>query len=277
MASHDPIERPAEPSFSAFRASGAQQRMYFLQQLEEGRPTYHMPVFYGLEGPVDEAALRTCAQGLVDRHEALRTRFVLRDGELWQHIDTEAALVWSSAAARGPQDVEEWMAAEHHRPFDLESGPLFRAALLHTPEGAVLALAMHHIVADGWSVGILARELLTAYARHGDGPGTPGRPLPPGPRRPRRPRRSCGPRTTSTPTSPTGRRNGCEEPPPGASSATGRSSWAASCPTRPCPATAGPPPARPAARRRCTPSRYRPRRSPGWSACAVTPAAPPTR
>ncbi|WP_158711725.1 amino acid adenylation domain-containing protein [Streptomyces virginiae] len=180
MASHDPIERPAEPSFSAFRASGAQQRMYFLQQLEEGRPTYHMPVFYGLEGPVDEAALRTCAQGLVDRHEALRTRFVLRDGELWQHIDTVSALVWSSAAARGPQDVEEWMAAEHHRPFDLESGPLFRAALLHTPEGAVLALAMHHIVADGWSVGILARELLTAYARHGDGPGTPGRPLPAG-------------------------------------------------------------------------------------------------
>ncbi|MYT24130.1 hypothetical protein GTW69_28245, partial [Streptomyces sp. SID7760] len=170
MASHDPIERPAGPSFSAFRASGAQQRMYFLQQLEEGRPTYHMPVFYGLEGPVDETALRACAQGLVDRHEALRTRFVLRDGELWQHIDTEAALVWSSAVAHGAGDVEEWMAAEHHRPFDLESGPLFRAALLHTPEGAVLALAMHHIVADGWSVGILVRELLTAYAHYGDGP-----------------------------------------------------------------------------------------------------------
>ncbi|MFD5414486.1 amino acid adenylation domain-containing protein [Streptomyces nojiriensis] len=174
MASHDPTERPAEPSFSAFRASGAQQRMYFLQQLEEGRPTYHMPVFYGLEGPVDEAALRACAQGLVDRHEALRTRFVLRDGELWQHIDTEAVLAWSSAAARGPRDAEEWMAAEHHRPFDLEAGPLFRAALLHTPEGAVLALAMHHIVADGWSVGILARELLAAYARYGDGPGPGG-------------------------------------------------------------------------------------------------------
>lgn len=144
--------------------------MYFLQQVEEGRPTYHMPVFYGLEGPVDEAALRTCAQGLLDRHEALRTRFVLRDGELWQHIDTEAVLAWSAAAAHGPRDVEEWMAAEHHRPFDLESGPLFRVALLHTPEGAVLALALHHIVADGWSVGILARELLGAYARYAGAP-----------------------------------------------------------------------------------------------------------
>ncbi|MGZ9934627.1 amino acid adenylation domain-containing protein [Streptomyces sp. NC-S4] len=174
MASHDPTERPAEPSFSAFRASGAQQRMYFLQQLEEGRPTYHMPVFYGLEGPVDETALRACAQGLIDRHEALRTRFVLRDGELWQHIDTGAPLSWSSAAARAPQDIEEWMSAEHHRPFDLEAGPLFRAALLHTPEGAVLALAMHHIVADGWSVGILARELLAEYARYGDGPDPDG-------------------------------------------------------------------------------------------------------
>ncbi|MFF2790683.1 amino acid adenylation domain-containing protein [Streptomyces sp. NPDC058049] len=187
MASHDPIERPAEPSFSAFRASGAQQRMYFLQQMEEGRPTYHMPVFYGLEGPVDEAALRLCARGLIDRHEALRTRFVLRDGELWQHIDTEAALAWSSAAARGAQDVEEWMAAEHHRPFDLESGPLFRAALLHTPEGAVLALAMHHIVADGWSVGILARELLAAYARCGQVPDGPDGPQPAAPAAPEAP------------------------------------------------------------------------------------------
>ncbi|WP_159396289.1 amino acid adenylation domain-containing protein [Streptomyces sp. Sge12] len=170
MASHVPIERPAEPSFSAFRASAAQQRMYFLQQMEEGRPTYHMPVFYGLEGPVDETALRSCAQELIDRHEALRTRFVLRDGELWQHIDTRAALAWSSATAAGDRDVEEWTAAEHHRPFDLEAGPLFRAALLHTPDGAVLALAMHHIVADGWSVGILARELLSAYARCAGGP-----------------------------------------------------------------------------------------------------------
>ncbi|MCX4775408.1 amino acid adenylation domain-containing protein [Streptomyces sp. NBC_01264] len=170
MASHVPIERPVEPSFSAFRASAAQQRMYFLQQMEEGRPTYHMPVFYGLEGPVDETALRDCAQELIDRHEALRTRFVLRDGELWQHIDTGAVLAWSSATAAGDRGVEEWMAAEHHRPFDLEAGPLFRAALLHTPDGAVLALAMHHIVADGWSVGILARELLAAYARRADGP-----------------------------------------------------------------------------------------------------------
>ncbi|MFJ9338728.1 amino acid adenylation domain-containing protein [Streptomyces sp. NPDC101733] len=171
MASHDPIERPAEPSYSAFRASGAQQRMYFLQQMEEGRPTYHMPVFHSLEGPVDETALRACAQGLLDRHEALRTRFVLRDGELWQHIDTEAALAWSSGTARGQRDVEEWTAAEHHRTFDLESGPLFRVALLHTAEGAVLALAMHHIVADGWSVGILLRELLASYARYTDAPG----------------------------------------------------------------------------------------------------------
>ncbi|MFD5142630.1 amino acid adenylation domain-containing protein [Streptomyces sp. NPDC058401] len=170
MASHVPIECPAEPSFSAFRASAAQQRMYFLQQMEEGRPTYHMPVFYGLEGPVDETALRSCAQELIDRHEALRTRFVLRDGELWQHIDTGAELAWSTATAAGDRGVEEWTAAEHHRPFDLEAGPLFRAALLHTPDGAVLALGLHHIVADGWSVGILARELLAAYARCADGP-----------------------------------------------------------------------------------------------------------
>lgn len=244
--------------------------MYFLQQVEEGRPTYHMPVFYGLEGPVDEAALRTCAQGLLDRHEALRTRFVLRDGELWQHIDTEAVLAWSAAAAHGPRDVEEWMAAEHHRPFDLESGPLFRVAVLHTPEGAVLALALHHIVADGWSVGILARELLGAYARYGGAPDAADRPQPAAADALEAPEYQYADFSDWQEEWP-------REPPPSVSSPTGRSSWAANCPTRPCPGTAGPVPERTAARRRCTPSRCPPRCSPGWSACAVTPTAPPTR
>lgn len=244
--------------------------MYFLQQMEEGRPTYHMPVFYGLEGPVDEAALRLCAQGLIDRHEALRTRFVLRDGELWQHIDTEAALAWSSAAARGAQDVEEWMAAEHHRPFDLESGPLFRAALLHTPEGAVLALAMHHIVADGWSVGILARELLAAYARCGQVPDGPDGPQPAAPEAPEAPEYQYADFSDWQ-----------EEWLRGAAAQRQLAYWekqlGGELPDAPCPGTAGPVPVRPAARPDCTPSRCPPRCSPGWSACAVTPAAPPTR
>ncbi|MFJ6664809.1 amino acid adenylation domain-containing protein [Streptomyces sp. NPDC091383] len=162
MATHVTAEAVTEPSISVFRASRAQQRMYFLQEMEEGRPTYHMPVFCALDGAVDAEVLRACAQGLLDRHEALRTRFVLDEGELTQHIDASALLDWSVTEEDG--DAERWMEAQHHRPFDLAAGPLFRAALLRREKDAVLALGMHHIAGDGWSAGLLLREILTDYA-----------------------------------------------------------------------------------------------------------------
>ncbi|OIK26863.1 non-ribosomal peptide synthetase [Streptomyces malaysiense] len=174
MATHVTAEAFTEPSVSVFRASRAQQRMYFLQEMEEGRPTYHMPVFCALDGPVDAEVLRSCAQGLLDRHEALRTRFVLEDGELTQHIDASARLDWSVAREHGDVDAGRWMDAQHRRPFDLAAGPLFRAALLRRPEGAVLALAMHHIVGDGWSAGLLLKEILTDYAARTGAANAPG-------------------------------------------------------------------------------------------------------
>ncbi|MFJ5646262.1 amino acid adenylation domain-containing protein [Streptomyces sp. NPDC093223] len=155
----------AKRTFRAFPASAVQQRMYVLEQEEEGGSAYHIPVFCALEGPVDEAVIRSCAQELLDRHEALRTRFVIQDGTLWQHIDFAVELAWSCATATGTAQIDSWMSGEHHRRFDVESGPLFRAALLHTDGGAVLSLVMHRIVADGWSGDILVRELLTSYAR----------------------------------------------------------------------------------------------------------------
>ncbi|MFV8133049.1 amino acid adenylation domain-containing protein [Streptomyces syringium] len=166
-----------DPGADAFPASRAQQRMYFLQELEEGRPTYHMPVFYALDGPVDAEVLARCARRLTDRHEALRTRFALRDGELLQVVDERARWEWRTATATDADDVTRWLEAEHHRPFDLHHGPLFRAGLLHTPQGgAVLVLSMHHIIADGWSVGVLMRELLTDYAAHTGDPAAAAAP-----------------------------------------------------------------------------------------------------
>ncbi|WP_274506055.1 amino acid adenylation domain-containing protein [Streptomyces murinus] len=173
LATHVTAEAFTEPSVSVFRASRAQQRMYFLQEMEEGRPTYHMPVFCALDGAVDAEVLRACAQGLLDRHEALRTRFVLDEGELTQHIDASARLDWSVAEAHGDGDTERWMDAQHHRPFDLAAGPLFRAALLRREKGAVLALGMHHIVGDGWSAGLLLKEILTDYAARTGALNTP--------------------------------------------------------------------------------------------------------
>ncbi|MFE8938111.1 amino acid adenylation domain-containing protein [Streptomyces sp. NPDC007872] len=169
----------AEPSVAVFRASRAQQRMYFLQEMEGNRPTYHMPVFcaFDADADVDPDLLRACVHRLVDRHEALRTRFVLADGELTQCVDASARLDWAVETAGGDGDgaVRHWMETQYRRPFDLAAGPLFRAALLRRPEGAVLALGMHHIVGDGWSAGILLREILEDYAAETDGRGIPVR------------------------------------------------------------------------------------------------------
>ncbi|RSS95307.1 non-ribosomal peptide synthetase [Streptomyces sp. WAC05292] len=159
-----------------FRASRAQHRMYFLQQLAGDAPTYHMPLFHRLRGAVDGGALREAARVLVERHEALRTRFAVQDGELLQLVAREAAFEWAetdvaAAAARfgrAPQDtdgvVREWVRAEEARPFDLARGPLFRVALLRVAaEESVLLVGMHHIVSDGWSCEILFRELAEVY------------------------------------------------------------------------------------------------------------------
>ncbi|SEP61274.1 amino acid adenylation domain-containing protein [Streptomyces sp. yr375] len=152
--------------------------MYFLQEMEDGRPTYHMPVFcvFDADVDVDVDLIRVCAQRLLDRHEALRTRFALGDGDLTQYVDAAARLDWSvetveTVDGSGAEGTRRWLDAQYRRPFDLAAGPLFRAALLRRPEGAVLALGMHHIVGDGWSAEILLRELLGEYAAgsdHGD-------------------------------------------------------------------------------------------------------------
>ncbi|MET9963043.1 amino acid adenylation domain-containing protein [Streptomyces sp. NPDC006326] len=159
-----------------FRASRAQHRMYFLQQLAGDAPTYHVPLFHRLRGAVDGGALREAARVLVERHEALRTRFVVQDGELLQLVAREAAFEWAetdvaAVAARfgrAPQDtdgvVRAWVRAEESRPFDLAQGPLFRVGLLRVAEEeSVLLVGMHHIVSDGWSCEILFRELSEVY------------------------------------------------------------------------------------------------------------------
>ncbi|MFD6170513.1 amino acid adenylation domain-containing protein [Streptomyces coeruleorubidus] len=158
--------------FYVFPASRAQQRMYFLQELAGDASTYHVPLFFALTGELDERALREAAQGLLDRHEALRTRFTVRDGEVLQLISPQAELAWQvdEAADADDGEVARWLRRESTRPFDLHTGPLFRVALLRrSRRSSVLLLDMHHIVTDGWSSGILLKELSHGYARRAAG------------------------------------------------------------------------------------------------------------
>ncbi|HEV2852358.1 MAG TPA: non-ribosomal peptide synthase/polyketide synthase [Thermoanaerobaculia bacterium] len=147
--------------------SFAQQRLWFLEQFDPGNPTYNIPAAVRMTGPLDVAALERALAGVVARHDTLRSRFEDVEGEPVVVVDPEMAL------RLVPEDVpdETRMVAlareEHLRPFNLTTGPLVRARLLRLPpadtDDHVLLLTMHHIVSDGWSMGILVREVATLY------------------------------------------------------------------------------------------------------------------
>jgi amino acid adenylation domain-containing protein len=146
--------------------SFAQQRLWLLHQLEAERAVYNLPFVLGLRGRLDEAALGRALAGLVERHEALRTTFVSREDEPVQRIGPPfaPALPRIDLAGLPPalaaEESARLEADEARRPFDLESGPMLRALLLALgPEDRRLTLALHHIAADGWSVGVLLAEL----------------------------------------------------------------------------------------------------------------------
>ncbi|MFC6022919.1 amino acid adenylation domain-containing protein, partial [Plantactinospora solaniradicis] len=162
--------------------SFAQQRLWFLTQLEPDSIEYNTPVEIRLTGALDVDALRVALSALVARHEVLRTRLVAgADGTPYQVIDPPVPftlpVVDLSAEADRAVAVRAWLEADRQIPFDLAAGPLFRATLIRIgPDEHVLAIAKHHVVSDEWSAGILRRELDTLYAAARDGVDPQGLP-----------------------------------------------------------------------------------------------------
>ena len=155
----------------ALPLSFAQQRLWFLDQLEPGSPVYNIAATLGIDGPLDPAALGASFDAIVARHESLRTTFDDEDGRPRQRIAERLALdlplVDLSMLEPDAQAiaVDRAAAEEAAAPFDLRRGPLVRARLLRlAPERHVLLFTLHHIIADGWSMGVLARELSAVYA-----------------------------------------------------------------------------------------------------------------
>ncbi len=151
-------------------ASFGQERLWFLEQLEPGSPAYHLTLAFWVEGALDAGALRRALRRLVRRHEALRTTFRSVEGQPVQVIDPETRLELEAepAGAEWMEDTERQarrlVSEESRRPFDLECGPLLRARLVaFGAERHLLVLGVHHIVTDGWSQGILVRELSALY------------------------------------------------------------------------------------------------------------------
>ncbi|WP_269462705.1 non-ribosomal peptide synthetase [Serratia marcescens] len=177
-----PIE--AMPRGAALPLSFAQQRLWFLTQLEGLSETYHIPLALSLRGELDLPAWRQSLDALYARHEALRSRFVTVEGQPQAHILPADALPLTVHDLRGRQDAQSQARQLAQRlteaPFDLTQGPLVRAALIRlADEEHLFLLTCHHIVSDGWSTGILLRDLGALYGalRRGDADPLPPLPL----------------------------------------------------------------------------------------------------
>ncbi|MBL0696563.1 non-ribosomal peptide synthase/polyketide synthase, partial [Comamonas sp. JC664] len=165
--------------------SFAQQRLWFIDQLEPGSAAYNIPTAVLLEGDLQPALLQQALEALTLRHESLRTTFVAQSGDAAQHIlpriDVPLPLVDLSGLAQAEQDAQtrRLVSEEAQRPFDLAKGPLLRGRLFRlAPERHVLVLTLHHIVSDGWSMGVLIRELGALYLSLAQGTPSPLLPLP---------------------------------------------------------------------------------------------------
>ncbi|MET8118331.1 amino acid adenylation domain-containing protein [Micromonospora sp. NPDC005189] len=144
--------------------TAAQEWMLLLAQLRPDSPAYHVPYRVDLRGDLDVPALRGALDLVVARHEALRTVFVPLDGQPYQLILPPTGLPLEVRDVV-PEQIDEYAAAEAVRPFDLARGPLLRATLCRTgPADWSLLLSLHHVVCDGWSMGLLFEELSAAYA-----------------------------------------------------------------------------------------------------------------
>ncbi|HEY2840984.1 MAG TPA: condensation domain-containing protein, partial [Pirellulales bacterium] len=165
--------RAIEPRVAAGSAplSFAQQRLWFLDQLDPGSAAYNVATAVRLRGLLDAAVLEQALQVVVDRHEALRTTFHSVDGRAEQAITptTRVRLVQIAAqswpVAERESRIQQLAAAEAIVPFDLSTGPLLRATLVRlTNDEHVLFLTIHHIVCDGWSMAVLRDEVADHYA-----------------------------------------------------------------------------------------------------------------
>ncbi len=170
---------------TALPLSFAQQRLWFLDRFQPGSAAYNIAASVRLEGALNGAALERSLSEIVARHEALRTRFVEAGGQPAQRFDPPSA--WHLAridlrelcCGARQSELARLAGGDAARSFDLQRGPVFRATLVDLGEGeAALLLTMHHIVSDGWSMGVLLRELGALYAAFAAGEPSPLAELP---------------------------------------------------------------------------------------------------
>ena len=160
----------ALPRSQPLTLSYAQERQWFLWQLEPTSTAYHVPAALRLHGELDLPALQRSFDALIARHESLRTCFVEEQGQTLQVIQAQATLELAVEDIAGELDdcaLQALVAAETLHLFDLHKGPLLRVKLLRmAADDHALIITLHHIVSDGWSMGIMVAELVALYAAY---------------------------------------------------------------------------------------------------------------
>ena len=179
------VKLPREKENSYFPLSFGQQRLWFLDQLMPGSSAYNIASAVRIRGELAVEVLERAVEELVRRHEVLRTTIEVREGKAVQVIHSgcgvKVAVMSLEGQERGEQEMrlKEMGLREGQEPFDLERGPLIRVKLVKIgAQEHVLFLTMHHIVSDGWSMGVLVRELGQLYEAFLKGEASPLKALP---------------------------------------------------------------------------------------------------
>jgi amino acid adenylation domain-containing protein len=173
------------PREENFPLSFAQQRLWFLDQLEPNSPFYNIPTALRFQGRLHLAAFRQSLAVLIQRHESLRTTFGEQDGKPFQvfaegiELPLEIRDLTLQSVSEKEITVQQMALAEARQPFDLKTGPLFRATIIQLAETeCVVLFTMHHIISDGWSVTVLIQELAALYQSFVNGQSSPLAELP---------------------------------------------------------------------------------------------------
>lgn len=177
-----PASIPRLPEGVPMRLAPDQQFLWVYERVYPGTPAYHIPIAFRIDGAIDPGLLQRGLAAVAARHDALRTVFTLVDGEAAMRVLPQAEIPWrmGDTAPDDDQAIAEWLMREAAAPFDIEHGPLLRAAQLRVgPAASVVCLTVHHLVCDGWSVGTITREWSEACAALAGGaePAFPALPL----------------------------------------------------------------------------------------------------
>ncbi|MDD4638609.1 MAG: condensation domain-containing protein [Bacteroidales bacterium] len=163
-------------------ASYSQRRLWFIDQMDKS-PAYNLPALIKFSGELDIDALERSFKELIKRHESLRTVFTENEGVPYQKIYTTSDFRLKKEDVRGREDkssiIDELIREESRRCFDLTGGPLLVCSLLRTEESEyILIFNMHHIISDGWSIGVMIAELTSFYNAFSSGKEAEISPLP---------------------------------------------------------------------------------------------------